>query len=357
MVQRKRRVVSLSVGDHYAESRDFPDCLRFLQDRGYECHDIQLKWVHPARRLAQFLRLAPLLWRADLIVTSEYFNAAIVSAGLRTTGSRARHAVLGLNVSGNRTLRTRSTVLNRAINWLFFGRVDMAFVASKSEADIFAQVHRIPRDRFAFAHWAYDLPRIEGHFDRPARPYFCLIGRNNRDHKTFCAALSDLNADGVIVSHDPPDFELPANVRSFVEIPFADCIDCIRHSVANVILVQDADRGAGHITIVTAMHCARPQIISHVETALDYFIPDEHALTVPLGDIAAVRSAMLTLLDDPARADRMGQSAADFAARWLTHARRTASLQDRLRTWYDTGQVDWLERDPPAAQESSAETG
>lgn len=356
MAEGKKQVICLSVGDDFSESDDFPDCLTFLQERGYECRDIQLKWRHPAKRLADIARLAPALGRADLVVTTEYFNAALVSAVLRLTGSRARHAVLGLNFSGNRSLHGKSALRNKLVNGLFFGRIDMAVVASKPEAAIFSRTHGIPADRFAFVHWAYDLPESSDNFPRPDRPYFCLIGRNNRDHRTFCAALDGLEADGVIVSQTAPDFELPDNIHSYVQIPFGDCIDCIRHAVANVILVQDADRGAGHITMVTAMHCARPQIISHVDTALDYFIPGEHALTVPLADVGATRAAMQALLNDPDRADRMGRAAADFAARWLTHARRTETLQDRIRTWYDSGRIDWIapEGDPAAASVVSA---
>lgn len=338
---REKRVVSISLADKPSIKHDFPDHLKFLEGRGYKFYGIALPWVHPAKRIPHFLRLAPFLRGAGVVLTSEYFNAAAVSAILRLTGSRARHAVIGLNVSNNRTLRTKSPRLNRWLNRLFFGRIDMAVVASKPEAEIFVRQHDIPKDRFAFVHWAYDLPQGEGHFQRPERPYFCLIGRNNRDHATFCAALEGMEADGVIIAHTPPGLTLPANVRAYTEIPLADCIDCIRHAVANVILVQDADRGAGHITIVTAMHCGRPQIISHVDTALDYFIPEKHALTVPLEDPKAVRAAMQTLLDNPERAERMGRDAADFAARWLTHARRSEVLEERLKIWLDTRQVLW----------------
>ncbi|MBU3032274.1 glycosyltransferase family protein [Paracoccus marinaquae] len=357
MTRPKKLVVCLSLADRATTSRDFPEPLRFLEERGYECRDIGLPWSHPAGRLARVLRLAPLLRRADLVITTEYFLAASVSAVLRLSGSRAKHAVLGLNISSNRTLRTRANWLNRAINGLFFGRIDMAVVASKPEAGIFSRVHAIPRERFAFVHWAYDLPEGKGAFVPPERPYFCLIGRNNRDQRTFCRALEGLPADGVIVSHTAPDFALPSNVHSLVEIPYSDCIDCIRQAVANVILVQDAERGAGHITMVTAMHCARPQIISHVDTALDYFIPGEHALTVPVADMGAVREAMQTLLNDPALADRMGQAAAAHAAQRLTHARRTEILQDRIRTWYDTGRIDWEEREDGQPPETGTATG
>lgn len=345
MSPAQKRAVSITLSDKPGITRDFPDHLKLLEERGYAFYGIALPWVHPLKRIPKFLKLAPFLRGADVILTNEYFNAACVSALLRVTGSRARHAVLGLNVSNNRTLRTKWPALNRMLNRLFFGRLGMAVVASKPEAEIFSEMHDIPLDRFSFVRWSYDLPRLEGHFDAPDRPYFCLIGRNNRDHATFCAALEGMAADGVIVAHTPPGLALPPNVRALAEIPLADCIDCIRHAVANVILVQDADRGAGHITIVTAMHCGRPQIISDVDTALDYFIPGVHALTVPLGDVQAVRAAMQALLDDPGRADRMGAAAADYAARELSHARRSEILQERLRTWLDTGRVIWSQEE------------
>lgn len=345
----RRPVIQLVLAGTPGVSRQCPDHLRFLEARGHPVYEVALPWVHPLKRLPQFLKQARRLSRAELILTDEYFNAALVSALLRLTRSRARHAVLGLNVSGNRRLRSGFAPLDRLLDRLFFGRVDMAVVASKPEADLFAAEHGIPRDRFAFVRWSYDLPELDGHFAPPARPYFCLIGRNNRDHETFCAALEGLEAEGVIIAHTPPELELPPNVRAYVELPLGDCIACIRQAVANVILVRDADRGAGHITIVTAMHCARPQIISDVETALDYFTPGEHALTVPLADPAAVRAAMQSLMDDPERADRMGRAARDYAARELTHARRSAVLEQRLRHWLDTEEVLWAPEDETRA--------
>lgn len=349
MTKSTGRVVSLTRSDSAGVSHSFPAHLQFLADRGYEYHGIDLPWAHPARRIGGYMRLAPLIRGSDLVITQEYFDAAAVSALLRLTGSKAKHLVVGLNVSSNRTLSTGQPALNRLANKLFFGRVDMAVVASKPEADIFARAHDIPRDRFSFVHWAYDLPQIEGRFDPPSdRPYFCLIGRNNRDHKTFCAALEGLDADGVIIGQQMPDIALGPNITAHAQIPFGDCISCIRGSLANVIIVNDADRGAGHITLVTGLHCAKAHIISHVDTALDYFTPGEHALTVPLADPVALRKAMLTLLDNPDLAQRMGQAAGAHAARLLTHERRSQVLEQRIRAWLDEGRIIWDE-DPPAA--------
>lgn len=348
----KNRVIALSLARQASRRLGGIEHLEFVEAEGGEVRAIKLVWESPYKRALKIVRLLPEIWGSRLVVTDEYFNAAIVSALLWISRSPARHAVLGLNVSSNRTLRFSSPWMNALVT-LIFRRIDLAVVASQPEAEIFARMHDIPRDRFAFVHWAYDLPAEEGRFERPNRPYFCLIGRNNRDHETFCAAIATQEAEGVIISQNLPTLALPANVRAYSELSLPDCIDCIRGAVANVILVNDADRGAGHITIVTAMHCARPQIISHVPTALDYFIPGQHALTVPLHDVAAARAAMAVLLADPGRADRMGAQAALHAKRWLTHKRRVTMLSERLKLWLDTGRIEWADPDWEAGQRAA----
>lgn len=346
-----RHVYTLLVGSERRERTSEPGSLAFLDDGDTVFHTITLEAGGGFGRLRQVIGLLPRLRRAALVVTTEYIVAWSVGLMFWLTRAPARHVVVGLNISG-RPIQPRRRWMRRLANFAF-RRVDLAIVASRPEARIFHALHDIPMRRFAFALWSFDLPSAEGStFARPARPYFCLIGRNNRDHATFCKALEGLDADGVIVASAPPAFDPPPNVRVLTNISFADCIDCIRGSVANVILVNDANRGAGHITIVTAMHCGRPQIISDVDTASDYFIEGEHVLTVPLADPAACRAAMAGLLADPARADRMGAASEAYALRWLTHDRRLQRLEEIQRAWWTDGRFDPI--DPDWAAERDA---
>ncbi|SFI12341.1 glycosyltransferase family protein [Albimonas pacifica] len=347
-------VYTLLVGPERRETLSRPEPLAFLDDGDTKFHRITLKAGGGFGRLRQVLGLLPRLRRAKLVVTTEYIVAWSVGLLFFLTRAPAKHVVVGLNISG-RPIQPRRRWMRWLAN-LAFRRVDLAIVASRPEARIFHRMHDIPMQRFAFALWSFDLPSDEGSaFRRPDRPYFCLIGRNNRDHETFCKALEGLDAEGVIVSSAPPAIPLPANVRALTNIPFADCIDCIKGSVANVILVNDANRGAGHITIVTAMHCARPQIISDVDTATDYFIEDEHVLTVPLADAEATRAAMAGLLADPARADRMGAASAAYALRWLTHEKREQRLAEIQRDWWTGGGFAPIDPDWAAERGVSAQ--
>lgn len=330
--------------------RHTPEHLKDMEGMGYTVWEAIVPAGRPHRRLWPFVKLLPAIRRSDVIVTDEYFNAVIVAGLLWLLRMKARHIVIGLNLSGRKSLVTQSALVNGLVNRVF-RRMDLVFVASRIEAEIFSRLHAVPKHRFSFLHWAYDLPSLPGSFDRPQRPYFCMIGRNNRDVVTFAEALRGLDADGVIISHEPVTVPLPENVAVYREIPLGDCIDCIKGSVANVVLVQDETRGAGHITIVTAMHCGRPQIISGVLTTLDYFIDGRHAITVGLGDVGAVRAAMRRLLSDPALCSAMGRDAQDYAARWLGHRRRVGVLSRRITGWLETGQVEWC--DPEWLQASS----
>lgn len=301
--------------------RHTPDHLKGLEEIGFSVWQTSIPRKRPHHRLAAFVRLLPALRRAEVVVTDEYFNAVIVAGLLWLLRLQARHVVIGLNVSGQKSLVTGWPLLNRMVNRVF-RRMDLIFVASRAEADVFSALHAIPKERFSFLHWAYDLPTVPGAFARPQRPYFCMIGRNNRDIASFAAAMRGLEADGVIICHQPVTVPLPENVVVYREIPLGDCIDCIRGCVANVVLVQDESRGAGHITIVTAMHCGRPQIISGVATTLDYFTDRRHAITVGLGDVVAIRAAMQRLLSDPALCDGAGCATACRAMAGSQAARR-----------------------------------
>lgn len=327
------KAVLIQMGAGETVSETAPAALDFLRAEGCAVSTVTMPYEGRLRHFLRILRWLPKLRSARMVWTDNYFTAANVSFLLWLTRGRAKHVVVGLNISSNRIFQSRWKAVNRLLNRVVFGRVDLAVVASRAEIALFHDLHDIPLDRFAFVHWAYDLPDLASGFTPPDRPYFCLIGRNNRDQQLFCEALQGLDAEGVIITQAPANVAPTENVHVLCDIPFGDCIACIRGAVANVVLVKDKQRGAGHITLVTAMHCARPQIVSDVDTVLDYLVPDRHALAVPLGDGAATRGAFEWMLDHPREADAMGKAGQDYAARWLTASARDAALSRLLQAW------------------------
>lgn len=257
-----------------------------------------------------------------MVISSEYRRSFIVNIALITTLCRARHLVLGMNLSA------RSITSNRA--WLknlidrIFARSTLVVVHSIREAHLFAVLHQMPEERFVFSHWGYDLPESESsRFSNSEKPYFCLIGRNNRDVETFCKAVNLAGVRGLAIL--PGYIQLQTEIEQTLEIyrdlPLADCIDCIRHAAANVTLLRDDDRGAGHITVVTALHLGVPQIHSDVAVLREYLPDSRFSTPVPIGDAEAVAEAMRTVLQT--EQVELVDLRRSFAREWLSHERAT----------------------------------
>ncbi len=79
-------------------------------------------------------------------------------------------------------------------------------------------------------------------------------------------------------------------------------------------------------TIVEAMACARPVIVSDAGGASETFTQDVDAVGFPPGDRDALASAILGLLDDPARRDRIALEARRSAASRFARPRFGAEM-------------------------------
>ena len=254
-----------------------------------------------------------------IIITHEYFSSFGVNLRLLVTFCRTKHVTVGLNQS-RKLLKSGIGPVDRLINRIF-RRCDLIIVHSRREMTLFSQIHAIPPERFYFSMWGFDLPSITAaQFSSWERPYVCLVGRNNRDIGVFIEALAGMPIDGILITSSyqfVPD-ELPPNIHVFRDLPQNDTLDCIAHARANLILLKDNDRGAGHITAVVAMLAGTPQIFSDVEVIRDYLVDDVSAIGIALGDAAALRRAIERLLASPTVAAALSENAKSYAERWLT---------------------------------------
>lgn len=294
-----------------------------------------------------------LVRRPDLVVTSEYRRAFLVNLALLLTFSRATHVVLSMNLS-SKPITARNRLGQRVIDRIF-QRSDAILVHSLREAESFAHLHHLPANRFAFSHWGYDLPGESTRFEAEPKPYFCMIGRNNRDFETFAKALRLAGARGVAIlpGYMPLAPEVEQSMQVLRDLPMADCVNCIRNAAANVTLLRDDSRGAGHITVVTAMHLGVPQIYSETVVLREYFCAPGFGQAVPVGDanqVATAMQAVLAAAKAPEAADLIAARKA-FAQRWLSNecsARRIAhvilsALEGRKLDLVDPDWQGWLD--------------
>jgi glycosyltransferase involved in cell wall biosynthesis len=293
--------------------------------------EIETRFIAQGRKLniiRDVLSQAPRFDDYDAILTTEYTLA--YAAGFRSWLSRSRTPVIviGLNLSGS-AIATGLSPVDRMID-APFRRLALSVMHSRHEMALFREKHGLDPARMAFALWGFDLPRIESRRFEGAPPYVCLIGRNNRDFRTFCRAVEKAGAHGVIIapSYAMLDFEIPKSVTVYRDLPMSDCLDCIRNASANLILVEDALRGAGHITAVAAMLLGVPQIYSDVPTLHDYLIDGATGWAVPLGDADAAAAAIHSIRTNQDEARRRAGAARAYAERWLSHEAVSARQAD-----------------------------
>ena len=225
-------------------------------------------------------------------------------------------------------------VIDRRLNRIWRA-VSMFLVHSNAEARLFQKLHDIPPDRFVFSHWGYDLPPRQAQDVRlPQVPYVSMIGRNNRDIATFCAAVDRAETSGVIVTArymlERYRGKVSANVRILTDLPMEECLAYVEGSFAHLVLVLDGQRGAGHISAVVAMLLGKPQIFSDVGPLEDYLQDQVNGISVALGDVEGVAEAIRSLRDNPGRAEELGSNAQSFARGSLSHEFASKRAADAL---------------------------
>ena len=291
-----------------------------IERAGYEVDQRLIREASSVRQLLETLRIGPAIRKYNLVVANEYSTALGLGLLAILFGARARMVVVSLNLSRRPFkfgFRPLQKIVDRA-----FGRYDAIVVHSTPEVAGFVDLHRLDPSRFKVIPWGFDLPPFDSATitDLPS-DYVCVIGRNNRDFATVAAGLKGTGVAGVFVGADLSLASADPDIRCFKSLPFEDCLKILSGALANVILVNDATRGAGHITAVSGMLLGKPHIFSDVATLAGYLKDGRDGIAVPLGDAAAFRHALKRLASDPALAASMGNAARDHALREMSNAK------------------------------------
>jgi hypothetical protein len=297
-----------------------------------------------AQRVLQTLRRLNHPDQFDLVITSEYYIAFAVNTWLWAHRHPLPHAIWGLNQS-------RRMLTQPIVGWLankMFARSNLVVTHSRAEQAIFRDVHGIHADKFRFVPWGFDLPHIDA---RPFRtsdaPYACLVGRNNRDIRSFIAACTEAGIEGVVISSEKDIADLRRQSLEHIELhadlSFERCLACIRDSAFSAVMLNDDQRGAGHITMVAAMMLGKAQVVSDAQVISDYVESPTHALKIPIGDSRAAAQAFRHLMDETGMCQDMARSAQSHA---LTHYSNSAisghvrSVVTELTTGHSLPRID-----------------
>jgi hypothetical protein len=331
-----KRILVLTVGVAELQAIE-PDYVKMLRGKG---HEVELRKIIEATSVSHILqafRLSQDIAKFDMVIAQEYFSTFGLCVRSVIAGCQTKLAAIGFNVS-RRYLRTPVGFINKAINQLF-GRLSLVVVHSQSERILFSRIHKLDDRRIAVALWGFDLPRTYNQDDvdrSQTRPYVCMVGRNNRDFATLERAISGTSIQAIFVtsrSSKEVSVHNTDQIEVLYDISMEECLRIMDLAAVNVILLKDEQRGAGHITAVSAMLLGKAHVFSRAGVLTDYLVPDRHGLAVPIGNEREVRGAVLRLCGDHQLAKKFGEEAKSYARTFLTNHSfqlRLFQLLDRL---------------------------
>lgn len=310
-----------------------PPFVLLLEARGWKIDPVAVSDDAAAFGILKVWRWGRKFSSYDVIAANEYFLTWAVCVRLINVRRKPKVAAMSFNQS-RRLLLTGVTAIDRILNRIW-RPVSMYLVHSKAEARLFGEIHDIAADKFIFSHWGHDLPQLQPEEIGPPRtPYVSMIGRNNRDLATFCAAVENTGITGVIITAryivDRYLGEIPESVLVLTDRALEECIVYMQGSFAHLVLVMDGERGAGHITAVIAMLLGKPQIFSDVRPLEDYLIDQVNGIAVRIGDVEGVSNAIQALFNDSDLAAKLGANGQSFARRELSLGAASARAADAL---------------------------
>jgi glycosyltransferase involved in cell wall biosynthesis len=141
------------------------------------------------------------------------------------------------------------------------------------------------------------------------------VGRELRDYPTLFQAMAPTGVPVTVVASSPwsrredqtAGRAIPANVTLRKGLSSIELRELYRQAAVVVVPLQNVDWPAGVTSLFEAQACGRPVVISASDGIQDSLEPGT-VVTVPCGDAAALRAAVLRLLANPAEAAAIGRA-------------------------------------------------
>lgn len=212
-------------------------------------------------------------------------------------GSRAPHLAFSFNFTDlpSRAERTRLRTS--------FARITQFAVYTQFEAELYADVFKIPLGHFRRIDWTQDPPTV-GRVDAaliPKSPFVVAVGGEGRDFTTLMAAARDLpEVQFVVVAR--PSAALtnpPPNVTVYCNIPADLCWGIAARSAVLLVPLLTSDTCCGHITLVSGRQLGLPIITSRSRGTREYSEGFAATTLVEVGDSTQWVKAIQDLLAHP----------------------------------------------------------
>jgi glycosyltransferase involved in cell wall biosynthesis len=214
-----------------------------------------------------------------------------------------------------------------------FRQVTRFTVHSRMEIDLYSRYFDIPKDRIRLRLWGIGTPEVFPEFPLEPGRYVSSIGGNGRDYRTFIEASRSLPAIPFVLVVRPDSLkglEIPKNVKVFVNMPFAEAMNILLHSVFTVLPLNGEQRATGHVTLVCAMHLAKAVVATDSAGISDYVRPGYNGVCCEASSAGKLSQAIAQLWDDPAEVARLAENNRRFGDEHCREEHTRADLAEVL---------------------------
>ena len=262
-------------------------------------------------RAALEIRSASINQELDLLISISHGCTMWGALGIGRPARHLPHLAFSFNFT-KLPSGPRRQLLSR-----IYRRVDRFVVHSDHERTLYSEHFGIPAKNIDFVRWGVASPIKEPGPDIIGKPYVIAMGGEGRDYDTLIdVARSMPNATFVLVVRpwSLSNIDLPENAIVFTDIPSDKAWTLVHHARASIICLEHEALCCGIITLVGGMHLGKAHILTRSRSFADYVEHDESALLIPPNDPGRLRLAIERLLDDRIFANKVGETARQFAS-------------------------------------------
>ncbi len=192
------------------------------------------------------------------------------------------------------------------------------------EIDDYSQAFDLPESKFIFIPYHTTIDDI---FEIKDRGYLFSGGNFARDYQTLVEAVRGLALQVIIActnSRAVEQLDLPDNV-TVVGVSDLEFRKLMAESGINVLALDSSLlHSGGQQTFLNAMAMGKPVIVTDPEAGRGYIENGVDGILVPGGDHRSLRVALLSLIDDPEYAARLGTRAREKAQQMDTESHLAA---------------------------------
>ncbi|MBV9386367.1 MAG: glycosyltransferase family 4 protein [Chroococcidiopsidaceae cyanobacterium CP_BM_ER_R8_30] len=244
--------------------------------------------------------------------------------------------------------------LDRSRGWMSLqlfpvsNQIDLFVTNTRTQVDFLRRYLRLPATRICLL-----LEQTDTKFFTPgpvslgkSRRIIASVGLEYRDYRTLAAVTQDLDVD-VKISGFSQDAQtlaksfpktLPENMTCrFYEWP--ELVQLYRDADLVVISLFDNNATAGATTLMEAMSCCRPVIVSQTKGLIDYLETPGAVTSVKPGDPTQLRQAIISLLQNPEKAEAQAQCGYELILNQHNSEQYAQRLATRLKEEAEKGCV------------------